>query len=985
MIVMRVTKPKKAKKSLNGNGGRNSAVLPSDLRKKLDKSGKSGLVFFDEADQGDWRELSNECEVAIAGKDTTKSFNIRLAESSLDVYRSPHVIDLSRRNRYHESMLFKAPAEVKYEDLPGGEFLAKYRILDFWDWDKSEIIIACKHYYAGIKFFYHQVFDQPEINPLQESAKKAGAGRKSSLEEAFLISLSRSISDFFYRIYLYFHRTILVSRLLARQAAAKDETIWLERGKSTVSNRAKEALNKLIAGSAEPSISELLKPHLEKKEFQDGKFKIINYSPTRKREIQEKYLADNFTRKGVVVTPQKPSKSWPKDSLSWDLGNLAFSPATLKPAAAVLGILIALIGSVQLISYWDQIKSIKGQVMGEAETALSSIDSASGDLKSMDFDSARDKFASANGNFVSAQNRLAEIKSFITALAEIAPAENTFKSGTNIIDMGEHLSYAAAKMLDAITAATDGGDLSLSSRIKNFSLSLSPILTELEAASANAQNIGLNNLSDEQKDKLIRLKAALPEAISGLQSLMGSSAFAVKVLGDNDVRRYLLVFQNDNELRATGGFMGSFALVDLRGGKIDKISIPEGGTYDVRAGLNQAVAPPEPMRLVANRWEFQDSNWWPDFPSSAKNIKWFYEKSGGPTVDGVIAVNSEFLGKLLAVTGPIDLPDYGKVITAENFETELQKSIELEAKEKTKPKKILAELAPILMEKLLLSDPKEIFNLAQSLGAGLRERDIQLYFSDGELQKFAAAKNWTGGLSSLSGSDYLSVNSTNLGGGKTDGVIKQKIYHTAEIQADGSIIDKVLIERRNIGPIDDFFTTWTNNSYIRVYVPQGSELLSARGFGGIKESDFKPVLEGLSAKEELLMENSAQTDPLSGTKVYDESGKTVFANWTRNAPGESRELLLVYRLPFKISFKSGDKSIVEKAADYFTPETAVYGLKFQKQSGRSNDEIMSEVAYPDNLQLKLSYPQSIAAESNKLLLSDKTDTDKFLIAGFIRN
>lgn len=982
---MKVTKPKKAKQSINSIGGNLSADLALELKNKRKKSRESGLIFFEENDPGNWRELSGECEVAIAGKDTTKSFNIRLAESSLDVYRSPHVIDLSRRNRYGESMLFKAPTESKYEDLPGGEFLVKYHILDFWDWDKSEIIIACKHYYARIKLFYHQVFDQPEIKPLQESLKKAGAGQNSSLEEPFLISLSRLVSDFFYNIYLYFCRTILVSKLLARQAAAKDETIWLEKSKSTVSSRAKETLNKLIAGSAEPSIAELLKPHLEKKEFQDGKFKIINYSPNRKKEIQEKYLADNFTRKGVIVTPQKPAKSWPKDSLSWDLGNLVFSPSALKPVAVFLGVLIALMGSVQLISYWDQIKSTKGQVMGEAESALSSIDSASGDLKSMDFDSARDKFVSANGNFVSAQNRLAEIKSFLTELAEIAPAENSFKSGTNIIDMGEHLSGAASKMLDSVTDAMANSDLSLASRIKNFSLSLDPALEELKAAGDNAENIGLNSLSDEQKEKFIRLKSALPKAISGLQSLMESSAFAVKVLGDNDVRRYLLVFQNDNELRATGGFMGSFALVDLRGGKIDKITIPEGGTYDVRAGLNQAVAPPEPMRLVANRWEFQDSNWWPDFPTSAKNIKWFYEKSGGPTVDGVIAVNSEFLGKLLAVTGPIDLPDYGKTITEANFEEELQKSIELEAKEKTKPKKILAELSPLLMEKLLASDPKEIFNLAESLGTGLKQRDIQLYFSDSELQKFAISKNWTGNISSIAGSDYLSVNSTNLGGGKTDSVIKQKIYHTVEIQSDGSIIDKVLIERRNIGPIDDFFTTFTNNSYIRVYVPQGSELLSARGFGGIKDSDYKPLLEGLSIKDELANENSAQIDPLSGTKVYDENGKTVFANWTRNAPGESRELLLVYKLPYKISFKTGEKSLVEKAADYFTPETAVYGLKFQKQSGRSSDEIMSEVIYPDNLKLKLSYPQSITTEANKLLLLDKTDTDKFLVAGFTKN
>lgn len=981
---MKVTKPKIAIKSSKNFSGELSADLPLGLIDKLESRRGAGLVLFPENDHGYWRDLSEGTEVSIAAKDTTKSFNIRLAETSLDVYRSPHVIDLSRRQRFDDSMIYQKPAEYGYEDLPFGEFLAKYHVLDFWDWDKSEILIAGKNFYAKCRSIYGSITIRPNVKPLQESSRKELVRSKSNLEQPLLVSGLMFIYSFFYNIYLASCRTILVSKLLARQATAKDETIWLEKNRPQMSPKAKEAIDKLIAGSNEPTISDLLKPHLEKKETQDGKFKIINYSPTRKKEIQEKYLANNFNRTGVVVTPQKPASLWPKDSFSWDLGNIVLSPAALKPVAVFCGILLALTASVKLLSYWDEIKGIKGQVLGEAEKAMINIDEATGDLKTMNFESARAKFASANDNFVSAQNRLLEIKSFLTTLAEIAPAENTFKSGTNIIDMGEHLSNAASKMLGTVSEVMGNEDLSLASRIKNFSLSLGPTLIELQAANENANKVGLNNLPAEQRDKFAKLKVALPEAVSGLQSLIESSAFAVNVLGDNDVRRYLLVFQNDNELRATGGFMGSFALVDLRGGKIDKITIPEGGTYDVRAGLSQVIAPPEPMRLVTNRWEFQDANWWPDFPTSAKNIKWFYEKSGGPTVDGVIAINSVFLGKLLKVTGPINLPNYGKVITSENFEEELQKSIELEAKEKTKPKKILAELSPILMEKLLAADPKNIFNLAESLGKGLKERDIQMYFINSDLQKFASAKNWTGEFNSIAGSDYLSVNSTNLGGGKTDNIIRQNIYHTAEIQADGTILDKVLIERRNIGPIDDFFSTWTNNSYIRVYVPQGSELLSARGFGGFNSTDFRPVVEGATVKDELLLENSAQIDPLSGTKVYDENGKTVFANWTRNAPGEDRELLLVYKLPYKIAFPNVEKSLVEQAADYFTPETVAYGLKLQKQSGRSTDEISSEVIYPENFNLKISYPQSIKTEANKLILVDQTDTDKYLIAGFTK-
>jgi len=944
---MKVTKPKSAK----SKSGKSSACLSLPLK---------------ESDAG-------------------KMFNIRLAESSLDVYRSPHLMDLSKNRRADDSPRFLQRDEFGYNDMPGGKFLAKYRILDFWDFSKSELFIAAKKFFHKIKTAYASIFDRPEFAPLLIGERQAKAA-KSHLEEVSLVNLILFFADFYYKIYLFFYRIVLVSALMAQKFFSRDETIFLPKGKSQASARTAALMEKLIAASHEPTISELLKPSAKNDQpgvTQDGKFKIINYSPTRKKEIQEKYLSgNNFTRKGVVVAPQMPAAFWPKDSLSWDIGNFVFSSGVLKPVAVFLGILIALVSSVKVLSYWEDINGAKGKVMGEAERALATIDSAAGDLKSLNFDSAREKFTAANSNFVSAQNQLDATKSFITTLAEVAPAENTFKSGTNIIDMGEHLSNAAAKLLAGISEADGEGDLSLASRIKNLSLAVLPALDELKAANANAGNIGTSNLSAEQKSKFMQLKAALPQAIAGLESLSESAAFAVKALGDNDVRRYLLVFQNNNELRPTGGFMGSFALVDLRNGKIDKITVPDGGTYDVRAGFNQLMAPPDPMRLVSDRWEFQDSNWWPDFPSSAKNIKWFYEKSGGPTVDGVIAINSSFLGRLLAITGPINLPQYGKTITADNFSDELQKSIELEAKDKAHPKKILSELAPIIMDKLLNSDPKSIFNLAEALNGGLRKRDIQMYFSSNELQRFAEQSNWAGRLDSLAGGDYLSVNTANIGGGKTDSVIRQKIYQTAEIQADGTVLDKVLIERRNIGPTDEFFTTLANNSYVRVYVPQGSELIHAEGFKSFTSDKFKTVAAGAQAKAELTAENSALVDPSSGTKIYNENGKTVFANWSIVGPGEKNELLLVYKLPFKVAASDASRTLIETAADYFSPETRTYSWQFQKQSGRSADEVSIAVSYPIGLNLKLTYPEAVAAAANRITYSGLTDTDKFLVAGF---
>ncbi len=979
-----MTKKTKKQSSVVANNkavSKSGKVVPAELKKMLSSSRGSALVLFEENDHGKWSELLADSEFLIAARtDNQKSFTVNLAENPMDVYRSPHLLDLVKLRKLETKLRFQAEPEVKYRDLPGGIWLDKFGFFSFWDLKQSEIWQFIKTSYQKIRQSGRAAFKEPEISAKLPATASDIKAPESTFEQISIIRLILGMSDLYYDIYLLLRGVGIIWFLSLKSLISRDETVWLNQTTGGELHQKVSPFERIISAGMAPTIAELLAPVAAAKN--EEKFKIIG--SVSKKEVQSKYLRDNFNRRGVTVNIQPQAAPWPKDKLSWDLSNLVFSPATLKPIAVFCGILIALTCSVKAMSYWDDITKTKGLVLGEAEQALTNIDSAQTGLQALDFTSAKDKFLAAQANFTSAQQQLSDIKSFITVLAEVAPAENTYKSGTNLIDMGEHLANAANHLLTGVTAASGESDLSLASRIKNLSVELDPALIELKAANTNAGQIGLSHLPAEHQAKFIKLRAALPQAISALSQLQESADFAVQVLGANDLRRYLLVFQNDNELRATGGFMGSFALVDFKLGKIEKITIPPGGTYDVIAGNNEVLAPPSPLQLTVNRWQFQDSNWWPNFPTSAQNVKWFYEKSGGPTVDGVIAINSSFLGQLLELTGPVALPQYNKVITAANFEAELQKSIELEAKEKNKPKKILSELAPILLERLLSLPPKQIFNLMETLSKGLAARDIQMYFTDSNLQNFAVKNNWAGALEATPGTDYLSVISTNILGGKTDNVIKQKIYHQAEIQADGSVIDRVLISRENFGPTDDYFTTTYNNSYLRIYVPAGSQLIQAAGFKGFTADKFKTVDDRAQLLASLTNENNAFIDATSGTKIYEENGKTVFANWTVIGPGESRDLVLVYKLPFKVELNDPKNNLVRAAANLFSPEVSSYSLKFQKQSGRSQDDLSSEVSYPNNLTLKLFYPESAQTVNNKLLFSSKTDTDKFMTVGFTK-
>lgn len=927
-------------------------ALVSSAKKKKINSGSSRIK-----NKSDNSPIAKK-EITIPVKSNqVKSFNINLAENALDVYRSPHFLDLSGAKIKLIGERFENRPKISYSDLPGGVFLEKYGILRFWDFKRSEIVVFFQKGWENFSLLIKKTFKKTSVSG-KLAVKDLSPVKRPTWKELSLVRFILFFADLFYSIYF-----------VIRNFFARDEVFWLTGEKKTANkSEVSRELGKLFNGDG-PTIAEIIKNNQK-----EEKFKIISFR--NRKEVKEKYLTDNFNRRGVVINEQKPSAGWPKSSLFWDVGNLAFSPGVIKSVAIFFGVLIALTSSVKLMSYWDQAMQTKGLVMGEAEQAMTRVMTAEAGLKKMDFDSARLDFAKANGNFVSAKKRLEDIKSFITILAEVAPAQNTYKSGTNLIEMGERLSLAGQILLEGLNQASADSDLSLASRINNLAIELEPVIVEMEAAQKNSQAVGLSHLPAQHQEKFIKLKNALPEVVSGLRQLRDSANFAVDILGQRGLKRYLLVFQNDNELRATGGFMGSFALVDFKNGKIENVAIPQGGTYDVKAGLNQKIVPPQAISLLKGLWEFQDSNWWPDFPTSAKNVKWFYEKSGGPTVDGVIAINSSFLGDLLMITGPVNLPQYGKMITAENFQLELQKSIGLEAEEKNKPKKILGELAPVLLERLLNVEPKQIFSLAEIFSKGLATKEIQMYFLDDELQSFALANNWGGAQTKGLNQDYLQIVGSNISGGKTDNVIKQKIYHRAEIQTDGSIIVSVILERSHFGPIDNFFTQQSNNSYLRFYVPLGSELIRAVGFDKIDPDKYKPADNNSILGSNISNENLARIDPESGTKIYTENGKTVFANWSILSRQKTKETLLVYRLPFKLE-PTVDDNPIELIASLIKERSVPYIFRFDKQSGRSNDEIISEVNYPANMSLRFVLPEPKEIMGNSLFFKTITDINKY--------
>jgi len=625
----------------------------------------------------------------------------------------------------------------------------------------------------------------------------------------------------------------------------------------------------------------------------------------------------------------------------------------------------------------QRIFSIKSEVLGESSEGLSSADRALAELSSANFENSADHFSQAYASFSAASDSLGTIGNELAKATRFIPGLSLFSSGQGIIDGAKHLSNAGATMSrmlllfptssDAGEMRFDGGLLEILSEAETFSASA---LHDLSLAEESLSRVDMDDVPEEKREAFLLLREKLPIAKTLLSAFDRNAGLVRELLGENGPRVYLLLFQNNHELRPTGGFIGSYGVIEVDRGHVRKFLID--GIFNPDGQFKEDIVPPAPIRKVSAGWSLHDSNWWPDFPTSAEKAMLFYEKTGGPTVDGIMTVTPTVIEKLLAVTGPIPMPEYGVTIDAENFMTAVQEEVEVRYdKEWNQPKKIIADLAPRLLDNLFQSsDPARIIAAAEALSKGFDERHILLYSRNDEAEKLLDSVGWSGRLLPTD-RDYLSVVHTNLNGYKTDGVITEDIEHRAHIQSDGSVVDTVRITRKHAGG-DTRYDWWdkVNSDYLRVYVPEGSELLSAKGHTYEFPSD--PIdYDALGFRRDPDVEQEERSTVIhgSGTRISRESGKTVFGNWVYVSPGESVTVEYSYRLPF---------SVLPGGAD-----PATYSILFQKQAGTSGSALRHALSFPESFVSVWSAPGSDLVR-NELFSTAKLSTDAFFGSVFMK-
>ncbi len=363
------------------------------------------------------------------------------------------------------------------------------------------------------------------------------------------------------------------------------------------------------------------------------------------------------------------------------------------------------------------------------------------------------------------------------------------------------------------------------------------------------------------------------------------------LMGVEEPRNYLVLFQNDAELRPTGGFWTAYGILEVDDG--DVIPQISEDIYSLDNQFNSRLEPPRPIEEYHKNvyyWHLRDMNLSPSFKESIETFTKYYQEI--PTAveyDAVFALDTQVLVDLIDALGGIGVPGWGNftsepddrcwgcpqvIYKLENYATRPTSTI------RTNRKAFLSPLMHSIIANALGSPKEQVTKLAQAVLDNFKEKHILVYFPDEELQQAAEKLNIAGTLNSTNDKqDYFHLNDANFAGAKSNLFIDQVVEQDYKLE-NNKIVKTVTVTYKNTAPASncnleagELCLNGLYRNWVRFYVPEGSKLIDMKG------SEVEP-------------------------KTYSELGKTVFEGFYGDKyplyPKGTTKMSLTYELPFEV-------------------------------------------------------------------------------------
>lgn len=431
-----------------------------------------------------------------------------------------------------------------------------------------------------------------------------------------------------------------------------------------------------------------------------------------------------------------------------------------------------------------------------------------------------------------------------------------------------------------------------------------------------------------------------------LKNLLGIFPEAFGVGGR---KTYLLLIQNNLELRPTGGFIGAYGIISLENGKLVNFEISD--VYKADNLLKGKVEPPVKLKeyLGEETWYLRDSNWEIDFPTSAKRAEWFLDKEIQLIPDGVIAINLTTLQEIIKVTGSINLTDSKEEINKDNIFSKSLSSLESSDQEKGDTG-FTGELVGSIFEKVKKSQSNELIELGKVILSLLDKKEILIYFNDPNLQSTVSELGWDGGVKTyrpkIEGraitSDYLYINESNVGINKVNLYVSRNVNHKISLQEDGKLKEKITLSYQNESSSESW-PLGTYKNYLRVMLPRFVKI------------------------ENVLLRSSKNGN---SWQAIDEKQLTLSEEYEKTVLG------VLVEIPAK--------SVVEMEINYelnegfeLNQKVNSYLLYVQKQSGEFSSVYNLTFSYPDGFTPLRVLPKA-KASTGLLVVQEILDKDKII-------
>ncbi len=380
-------------------------------------------------------------------------------------------------------------------------------------------------------------------------------------------------------------------------------------------------------------------------------------------------------------------------------------------------------------------------------------------------------------------------------------------------------------------------------------------------------------------------------------------------VGTGGPRRYLIIAQNSDELRPTGGFISGAGLLAVENGRILDLTFLDATQVD-NWQAKPYDFPPQPLYnfMGLELFLFRDANFWPDFPTSAeKAIELYSYGQDVPPPDGVIAVDQRFLQLLVEATGPIPIPDSELVINSQNVIENLQAGWAIQEGQAVSDwifnrKDFIGTFAQAIRDKIesdfAAVDPAV---LLQNTLTALAAKDLQIYMRDPAVAAILNDLHWDGRLPTNPPHDFLMVVDSNLGYTKANPLIEQSLTYQVSLPGNGPAQADVTVTWQHTG-VDTGdsctqdvvynletavnYQTLVNRcywNYLRLYTPPGSQLITSS----------RHLVPGAATI-------SGQTWDSPAQPISDLNGLTTFANYLMLPRGQHLDAHFVYQLPANV-------------------------------------------------------------------------------------